>query len=120
VITSYRILIVQQDGAFSEDTLNCDGSDSGTLAALQCTIPLLDLQTYPYSLQLGDSIFAKVSATNLYGESAFSESGNGATIVLVPSAPVNLANNLAVTTKSVIGITWKNGASTGGSPLIDY
>jgi hypothetical protein len=61
-----------------------------------------------------------VSATNSYGESALSESGNGATIVLVPSAPVNLANNLAVTTKSVIGITWKNGASTGGSPLIDY
>jgi hypothetical protein len=34
VITSYRILIVQQDGVYSEDTVNCDGSDSATIAAL--------------------------------------------------------------------------------------
>jgi hypothetical protein len=38
----------------------------------------------------------------------------------VPSAPVGLAFNTAVTTASVIGLTWNNGVSTGGSPIIDY
>jgi hypothetical protein len=38
----------------------------------------------------------------------------------VPSASVGLANNVAVTTATVIGLTWNNGISTGGSPIIDY
>lgn len=90
------------------------------MADLQCTIPLLDLQAYPFNLLLGDSVFAVVSASNVYGESADSEAGNGATILQVPSAPVNLAFDPDVTTKSVIGITWNNGISTGGSPILDY
>jgi hypothetical protein len=38
----------------------------------------------------------------------------------VPSAPVGLAFDPAVTTNSVIGILWNNGISTGGSPILDY
>ena len=57
---------------------------------------------------------------NVYGESAASASGNGATIVLVPDAPINLADNSVVTTQSVIGLTWSNGPSAGGSSIIDY
>lgn len=54
-------------------------------------------------LSLGDSVFAKVSATNLYGESSESEAGNGATVVQVPSAPVGLIFNPDVTDrKSVV------------------
>ena len=37
-----------------------------------------------------------------------------------PDAPINLANNVAVTAAGVVGLTWNNGASTGGSPIIDY
>lgn len=38
----------------------------------------------------------------------------------MPSAPVSLVFNSAVTTASVIGLTWNNGISTGGSVIIDY
>ena len=40
--------------------------------------------------------------------------------MLVPSAPVGLANIPTTTTASVIGLSWNNGISTGGSPIIDY
>ena len=74
----------------------------------------------PYLLTLGDNVYAKITATNFYGESIQSDAGNGGTILYVPSAPVGLADSTAVTTASVIGLTWNNGVSTGGSPIIDY
>jgi hypothetical protein len=39
---------------------------------------------------------------------------------LVPDAPISLANNKAVTDAFKIGLTWKDGASNGGSPVLDY
>lgn len=65
-------------------------------------------------------MYAKVYAINFYGESIGSDAGNGGTILYAPSAPVGLAMDSAVTTASVIGLTWNNGISTGGSPIIDY
>ena len=59
-------------------------------------------------------------AINYYGESQESDEGNGAIIVLVPDAPIGLEDNILVTTASVIGFTWKDGLSRGGSPIIDY
>jgi hypothetical protein len=41
-------------------------------------------------------------------------------IVLVPDAPVSPINNSAVTTKSVIGFSWSDGSSNGGTAVIDY
>jgi hypothetical protein len=41
-------------------------------------------------------------------------------IVLVPDAPVSPINNPAVTTKSVIGFSWSDGSSNGGTAVIDY
>ena len=41
-------------------------------------------------------------------------------IVLVPDAPINPMNNPSVTSNSVIGFTWSDGASNGGTPVIDY
>ena len=37
-----------------------------------------------------------------------------------PAAPVSLANNPGVTTSTAIGLTWSAGATTGGTPVIDY
>ena len=45
---------------------------------------------------------------------------SGGIILSVPSAPVGLTNNLLLTTASVIALTWNNGLSIGGSPIIDY
>lgn len=78
------------------------------------------LTATPYLLVFGDSVFAKIIATNYYGDSLESDAGNGAIVLLVPSAPINLVNNEATTTAFVIGFTWDDGASTGGSDIIDY
>jgi hypothetical protein len=40
----------------------------------------------------GMSVFATISATNIYGTSIDSISGNGAVILTVPSPPVELSN----------------------------
>ena len=74
----------------------------------------------PWNLVFGDAIYAKVSGINFYGEGQHSNQGNGATVLMVPDAPMNVQDNVAVTTSQVIGITWDDGFSTGGSPILDY
>jgi hypothetical protein len=72
-----------------------------------CNISLSTLKSAPYLLTKGDSIYAKVISTNLYGDSeVFSEVGNGAVIENVPDSPINLTNDLETTTDTVIKITW--------------
>ena len=83
-------------------------------------MPILDLVSAPYSLSLGDSVYAKIIAINQYGQGIFSSAGNGATCVLVPSPPLMLTNNVDVTSETVIGFYWSNGATTGGKAIIDY
>lgn len=61
----------------------------------------------------------KVVARNIVGISAFSSEVQ-ILCSRIPDAPVNLQNNGAVTTSSIIGFTWSAGASNGGSPVIDY
>ena len=80
----------------------------------------MTLQANPYDLVQGDEVEAIVTATNSYGESAASELGSGAVILLVPSSPVGLADNTAVTNAARIGFTWNDGLNTGGSPIISY
>ena len=38
----------------------------------------------------------------------------------VPDAPINLQDNVSVTSDSIIGFSWTEGASNGDSPVIDY
>ena len=38
----------------------------------------------------------------------------------VPTTPLALANNAAVTASGIVGLTWSAVASNGGSPVIDY
>lgn len=39
---------------------------------------------------------------------------------MIPDAPVNLVNDESYTTDTVIRFTWNDGASDGGSPVLDY
>ena len=64
---------------------------------MNCIIPVSVLTSSPYSLSWGSSVYAKIAAINLYGSSAFSNAGNGATILTIPDAPLNLADNTAIT-----------------------
>ncbi len=49
-----------------------------------------------------------------------SPAGNGATIIIVPDAPTNLANVPTVTSATQVGLTWQTGLSTGGTAIVSY
>lgn len=49
-----------------------------------------------------------------------STSGSGATCVIVPTPPLHLINNGAITSETVIGFSWSQVASSGGLPILDY
>ena len=68
----------------------------------------------------GNSIYVKVVSVNIYGDSVQSTSGNGAVIQYVPDAPITLTNDPTTTSDTVIRFTWSDGASNGGSSVIDY
>lgn len=74
----------------------------------------------PFNLPWGSSVYAKIVATNAYGNSLSSDFGNGAIILTNPDAPTTLQNNLSISRATQIGITWVEGAKNGGTPVIDY
>jgi hypothetical protein len=51
-----------------------------------------------------------------------SAAGNGAlvSVIVVPSAPTLLIRNNLTSTPTAIGFDWTDGASNGGSPILDY
>jgi len=78
------------------------------------------LRSDPFNIEWGSSIHAKVRATNIVGSSDYSAVGNGAIILTVPDAPVNLANVVTITSATQVGLTWSPGVNEGGTPLLDY
>lgn len=74
----------------------------------------------PYNVDGGDSVYAKVSAVNFYGESEQSVDGNGAYYTRVPDSPVSLAEDISVRTYTTDGLTWADGSNNGGEVVIDY
>lgn len=59
-------------------------------------------------------------AYNYYGDSATSQVGSGAVIVLVPDAPISLINDPTITNSFRIRFSWSEGASNGGAEVIDF
>lgn len=98
----------------------CNGLSPTVIAATSCTIPLSTLYAPNYSLVKGADIKAYIIATNAYGSSPASPIGSGGIVVFVPDAPINLADNKAVTTKAVIGFTWSPAPNDGGQAVLDY
>ena len=68
----------------------------------------------------GDSVFAQIKSVNFYGESLQVVTGNGAVIRDVPDAPTSLQNDLGTSSDTLIRFTWSDGASDGGTPVLDY
>ena len=56
------------------------------------------------------NIEAKVVATNVKGSSTASLAGNGASIIAIPDAPVNLAENTSERTATTLGLSWSAGS----------
>lgn len=83
-------------------------------------MPTSSLLAPPFNLPWGSSIYVTITATNLYGTSDVSNQGNGAVILTIPDAPLNLANNAGLTSAQQTGLTWSQGLSNGGTPVISY
>jgi hypothetical protein len=120
-ILAYKIYIRTIDPTdYRIDAVNCDGSLDNIRDARQCTIPVTTLMTAPYSFDWGASIYAKVIATNVYGDSVESPEGNGAIIMTQPDSPANLQEVVTSRSATSITFTWDDGASNGGDTIIDY
>ena len=63
---------------------------------------------------------ATVTAVNSYDDSDPSEPGGVAKIFRVPDVPINFENFPNITTGTQIGLIWKAGIDSGGTPVIDY
>jgi hypothetical protein len=74
----------------------------------------------PFSLVQGESVYAKIVASNFYGDSPISLGGNGALMQVVPEEPLNLFNDIPTTDAFSIGLDWSAPSNDGGSPVIDY
>ena len=120
-ITAFSVYIRKADlTTFAIDSINCDGSLAEIRNAKTCTIPITTLMASPFNFSWGASIYAKVVATNSFGNSLESELGNGAIIMTKPDAPINLAETVASRTPTSITFTWDDGANNGGDVIIDY
>ena len=73
--------------------------------------------TAPYNIVAYDGIYAKVIATNVYGDSEQSVEGNGAIYTTIPDAPINIAEDVSLRISTAIGLTWSDGVSDGGLPV---
>jgi len=114
-------MVRHADGAlYSQELVNCDGNDPTIVATAKCTVPISALRAAPFYLNWGASVYATVVAGNVVGESATSTAGNGAVILTVPDAPINLQNVALVTNAQQVGLTWLAGVANGVSPVIDY
>lgn len=59
-------------------------------------------------------------ATNIYGDSEYSDAGNDGVIVRIPDKPINLLEDTAQRTPTTLGLTWNDGVENGGLPILDY
>lgn len=81
MIHAYRFYVLEHDAVtYTEEAVECVGTNSDVVNNRQCTIALQTLQAAPYNLICGDSIWVKVVSINTYGESVISNAGNGAVI----------------------------------------
>jgi len=117
-------LIKQADGVYSEETVNCNAATDPVFSAAYCDVPLTVLRASPYSLTLGTLVQAKVKATNVIGDSAFSQENTaGATIETEPGVVNTLEMNILTSTNEQVVLEWallSTLAETGGSTILNY
>lgn len=120
-ILGYRVYIREYDNTtYDLELTSCNGANTAIRDAAECSIPILTLRSEPFNLPWGAHVYAKLIAYNAYGDSALSPEGNGAVILTTPEAPINLVEDYEDRTATTLGFSWENGASDGGSTVLDY
>lgn len=122
--TSALIEIQEVDGTWTEDAVNCDGSDTTIFAAKQCSLLMKeDIRGTPFNLEIGDYIKARITFTNELGDSLVSaETTSPPTVQTEPEAPSSkpVRNVLTAGTTMYVDIAELTGTQTGGSDITSY
>jgi hypothetical protein len=106
-ITEYDILIEQSDGSTYSASSSCDGTDSTIRTNTECTIPMSEFTSSPYSLAQGTTIEVKIAAYNANGWSSYSSLSTGAaTAETVPVAPGSAPTEDSTSDETQIVIDW--------------
>jgi hypothetical protein len=112
VIIRFNVFIKQANSEnYLEEVDNCDGLSTS------CEVPISVLLASPYNYLGGQSVFAKVQATNIEGPSSLSAAGNGA--VMPPTVPATPAPPTVSILGNNVKINWTAPAD-GGSAIISY
>jgi hypothetical protein len=120
-ITGYTIYIKKYGSDdFAIESTNCHGADETIRTSRTCYVPINILRGSTYNHPWGASIYAKVIAYNVYGLSDESAVGNGAVILTVPDAPLNVVEVVTSRAATSITISWQPPPTNGGAPVIDY
>jgi hypothetical protein len=119
-ITEYTIEFKSNDNSYHAYVINCNGATSLIINARACTVPISVFKAAPYELPWGASIYAHLTAYNLYGQSLTSADGNGAVILTVPDAPVSFEVDYSLKTITSISLMWADAVEDGGTPILDY
>ncbi len=98
----YYIWILDATGqTYFESLANCNGQNSVVISNKSCTLTVNTLKTAPYYLVDGQSVYVKIVAQNIVGNSPDSSLGNGAKILITyePDAPVQIKRDILNTNK---------------------
>lgn len=120
-VTAYKVFMLEIGSTtYTLEENDCLGASLVVLSSKSCNIDISTLLAAPYNVDGGDHIWAKVTASNVYGESDLSAEGNGAYYMREPDAPISLSEDLQGKTSTTINLIWADGVSNGGTPVIDY
>jgi hypothetical protein len=100
--------------------VNCDGSNTLIRTQKACFIPVDVFKQEPYNHPWGASIYARLFATNIKGDSLVSDPGNGCVIIYSPDAPVDVREDTYFRTTDTLGILWTAPEEDGGTRILDY
>jgi hypothetical protein len=110
-ILSYSVFIKQANSEDFLEEVDCRG------VYTSCLVPISILLASPFNYFGGQSVFAKVQATNIEGPSSLSAAGNGA--VMPPTVPATPAPPTVSISGNNVEINWTAPAD-GGSAIISY
>lgn len=123
-ITGYKVYVMTSDGvAYNSDNTYCYYSiyQDTVLVNTACQVAIASLMQAPFSHEWGASITAKIIATNVYGDSSYSNEGNGAVITTFADAPHSLVEVLIDRSATTLGFSWsEDGNEDGGATVLDY
>lgn len=118
-ISEYLIEIKDSNGAYQTESTHCSGLNTDVLANSECFVPLTHLEN-TYNLQVGDTVFIRISAENSQGWGATAEYSGGDTMETTPQAT---ALTQGTVTSTSIQLNWAaltTTQETGDSAITSY